>query len=118
MYMLPREGDLRAREAEAGHVAGQHILGALGWSLPTLPSGPRHLLALPAFKMAAKHEKIRNPSEAVASYFRPCFTNPSSQQAAPPPSLRQAMRKLAEADRVWAQRKGQRGGKRQGPLDN
>lgn len=44
--------------------------GAVGWSLPTLPS------ALPAFKMAAKEEKIRHLSEAGASYFRPCFTYP------------------------------------------
>lgn len=83
-----REGDLCAREAEVGHVAGQRILGALGWSLPTLPSGPRHLLALPAFKTAAKQEKIRNPSAAVASYFRPCSPNPSSEQAALPPRAR------------------------------
>lgn len=56
-----------------------------GVELPHAPPGPPHLLALPAFKTAAKQVKIRNPSAAVASEFRPRFPTPSGEQAAPHP---------------------------------
>lgn len=69
-----------------------------------LSSGGRNLknifpwkkIKLPAFKMAAKQEQARNLSEAVASYFRLCFTNASSSMV---PSLGERglpTKKLAE----------------------
>lgn len=118
-----REDDLCAREAEAGHIAGQGLFGALGWSFPTLPPGPPHLLALPAFKTAAKQVKIRNPSAAVASEFRPRFPTPSGEQAAPHPP-RARPRGSWPRRTEWAPRKDWRGGKsgggggRGGTLDN